>query len=250
MALRTTPVTGPEDIRAFFDRLAPLYRDCHGHGETLLRYRLGLIERLLTGTEPGLLVEIGCGTGLHLFPLAGRFARAHGTDLSPGMIGEAERRRRGHPAAERLTFRVDPAETLASVADGTADAVLCVGALEHMPDQPKVLDRVRRVLKPGGAFVCLTPHADYIWYARIAPRLGLATRHLSTDRFLNRAELTALLEAAGLNLEILEFWTFIPRGDLPRPLAWVLGGLDRIGRVLGIGAWRGGLCCRAVKPPA
>jgi SAM-dependent methyltransferase len=247
MALETTEVGGPDDIRDFFDRLAPLYRDSHGPADRLLRYRLGLVRRLLRGSGRDLLVEIGCGTGLHLFPLAAEFRRVHGTDLAPGMIKQAEALRLRHPHGDRVSLSVDPAEQLASVADGTADAVLCVGAFEHMPDKGTVLRQVQRALKPGGSFVCLTPNGDFVWYAWLAPRLGLATTHLSSDRFVGAAEFRQLLREAGLCPETLGHWTFIPRGDLPPCLAPLLALGDWFGKQLRIPRLRGGLCCRAVK---
>jgi len=247
MSLRTTPIKGLDDVRAFFDRLAPVYRDGHGKADKLLRYRLGIVGRLLEGAGRGVLVELGCGTGMHLFPLAGRFERVHGTDLSPGMIEQAELLRLRHPHAERIRLSVAAAEDLNPVGDAEADAVLCVGALEHMLDQRQALREAGRVLKPGGIFVCLTPNADCVWYARLAPRLGLSTRHLSTDRFLGRAKLGDLLETAGFEIERMGFWTFIPRGDMPACLAWFLTLLDGVGRLLRIPSFRGGLCCRAVK---
>ncbi|CAL1241705.1 class I SAM-dependent methyltransferase [Candidatus Methylocalor cossyra] len=248
MALRTTPVQGPEDIRAFFDRLAPAYRDSHGNPQRALRYRLSIIRRLLHGVGRELLVEIGCGTGLHLLALADDFCRAHGTDLSPEMIRRADEERLRHPSAERLSLAVDPAERLDSVVADTADAVLCVGALEHMPDQASVLRQVRRVLKPGGAFLCLTPNGEHLWYRTLAPRLGFSTQHLSSDRFLDRAELVRLLVTAGLVPETVGWWTFVPRGDLPRPVAWAWSGLDVLGRLCRVPRWRGGLYCKAVRP--
>lgn len=247
MFLRTTQVENQADIRAFFDRLAPVYRDCHGSAAKLLRYRLRIIERLLRGVEREVLVEIGCGTGLHLLALAASFRRAHGTDLAPAMIAQAEARRRTHACAERISFSVDPAETLASVADATASAVLCVGAFEHMPERLAVLRQVWRVLKPDGVFVCLTPHAGWLWYARLAPWLGYDITHLSSDRFVDAGELTRLLDAAGLGAASLDYWTFIPRGDIPGAWPLLLECLDLAGRVFRLPAWRGGLCCRAVK---
>lgn len=104
-----------------------------------------------------------------------------------------------------------------------------------------------RVLKPGGVFVCLTPNADYVWYAGIAPWLRLGTRHLSTDRFLGRKELADLLETAGFEVERVGSWTFIPRGDMPAYLARILTLLDGIGRLFRIPSLRGGLYCRAVR---
>lgn len=248
MPLHTTDVRRPEDIRSFFDRLAPGYADRHGPPDRQLRDRLRRIDSLLAGTTRGTLVEIGCGTGLHLLPLAGSFQRVIGTDLSPGMLAVAESLRRVHPASGRIALRVDPAEHLATVGDAIADAVLCVGALEHLSDQAAAVRQAARVLKPGGAFVGLTPNGDQVWYRWLAPRLGFATRHLSTDRFLGRTALVQLLEAAGFRVERLGYWTFIPRGDMPAGWATVLGMADRIGRALGLGILRGGLCFRAVKP--
>jgi ubiquinone/menaquinone biosynthesis C-methylase UbiE len=247
MSLRTTPVKGLDDVRAFFDRLAPAYRDCHGKAEKLLRYRLRIIARLLEGAGHGLLVEIGCGTGMHLFPLAGRFDRVHGTDLSPGMIEQAECLRLRHPYADRIRLSVASAEALSPVGDAQADVVLCVGALEHMLDQRQALREACRILKPRSIFVCLTPNADYVWYASLAPRLGFSTRHLSTDRFLGKEKLAELLGSAGFEVELIGSWTFIPRGDMPAYLARLLTLLDGVGRLFRIPSFRGGLYCRALR---
>lgn len=245
--LRTRAVNSRQDVQRFFDDIAPAYRECHGAAQRLLRYRLRLISDLLPTKRGGRLLEIGCGTGIHLFPLAARFERAHGTDLSPGMIAQAETIRAAHPEAARIELSVAAAETLADIDDGVIDVVLCVGALEHMLDQHAVLHQVWRVLKPGGAFVCLTPNAAYLWYAWLARRLGLDSRHLSTDRFLSADALAAALRQAGLTPDRLGYWTFIPRGDMPRALAVLLGWLDGLGRWLNRPGWRGGLYCRALK---
>ncbi|MFN5744918.1 MAG: class I SAM-dependent methyltransferase [Methylococcaceae bacterium] len=247
MKLRTTPVSGPHDIQAFFDQLAPHYVDCHGEADSLLQYRLGMIEALLADCGRSVLLEIGCGTGLHLFALAEAFEHSIGTDLSPGMIAAADTLRQQHPRAGHISLRVDAAETLATVAPDSADVVLCVGAFEHMPDKRAVLGQVWRVLKPGGSFICLTPNGDHPWY-RLAPWLGLATRHLSSDHFLGRTLLGRLLAVAGFQLHTLNGWTFVPRGDMP----WLWAGLmtlaDGLGRRWGLVTLRGGLCCRAIKP--
>ncbi|HWO99608.1 MAG TPA: methyltransferase [Methylococcus sp.] len=246
MTLITTPCRDREDVRAFFDRLAPDYRDLHGHAAKALRHRLRLIDTLMQGTGRDLLVEIGCGTGMHLFPLAQRFRKVHGTDLSPAMIARAEALRRRHPESGRITLAVDPAEELASVGTAKADVVLCVGALEHMLQPEAVLRQVRRVLNPRGRFLCLTPNGEFLWYAWLAPRLGYATRHLSTDRFFRTAELADLLRGAGLRPEVIGFWSFVPRGDMPMFLARLFTFLDGVGRGCGLSRLRGGLYCRAV----
>jgi 2-polyprenyl-6-hydroxyphenyl methylase/3-demethylubiquinone-9 3-methyltransferase len=228
-----------------FDALAPTYAEAHGAASHLLDYRLRVIRRLLAGAAPGTLLEIGCGTGIHLFALAGGFERAIGTDVSGAMVEAAAQHLDATQPGANICLRVDPAEDLATVAAGSVDAVICVGALEHMPDKLRVLRQVRRVLTPAGRFVCLTPNGDYGWYRHVAPMLHRDTRHLSTDHFVTRAELRRLLAAADLELVARQYWTFVPRGDMPSGVGPVLAGLDWCTRRTGWGYLRGGIAVAA-----
>ncbi len=247
MALRTRTVQDSGGVRAFFDGIAGGYRESHGSADLLLDYRLALIRRLLPTGPGGVLLEIGCGPGVHLFALADKYCRAIGVDLSPNMIAAAAAVRRTHPCAARIDLHAEPAERLVSVADQAVDVVLCTGAFEHMPDQPAVLGEVRRVLKPGGYFVCLTLNGDYLWYRRIAPWLGYEVKHLSSDRFVNEAELRALLQEAGLRIHELGYWRFVARGDMPGWAARALEWLDGAGRICKASLLRGGLYVCAGK---
>jgi len=246
--LTTREVGGMDDVRSFFDGLASHYTESHGVAGRLLRYRLRVIRRLLDGARRSCLVEIGCGNGLHLFPLASEFETVIGTDLSPRMIAAAEAIRTGHAFGRRIRLSAEPAETLPSVEDDVADAVLCVGAFEHMLDQRAVLKQVARVLKPSGVFVCLTANGGYLWYTQLAPRLGVATRHLSTDRFVSFAGWRALLGEAGLTPVKIGSWRFVPAGDMPGWASLTMQVLDRVGAALCVSGLRGGCYVRAVKP--
>lgn len=237
-------VHGQADIRAFFDALAGDYRDLHGKPERLLRYRLKVIDRLLVGTSRGTLLEIGCGTGIHLFALAHRFQHSIGIDLSPAMIERAASLRRQLPRPERIELFPSSAETLAGVQAASIDVVLGVGVLEHVPDKPAVFRQIRRVLRPGGAFVCLTPNAGFFWYRWLAPQLGWPCQILSSDRFLDAAEVRRLAQESGLELACLDYWRFVPRGDLPWLVGWGLTALDWFS----LPGLRGGLCFKAVRP--
>ena len=247
MRLHTRFVQDSGDIRAFFDAIAGSYREGHGSATRLLAYRLALIRSLLVPGTGGVLLEIGCGPGVHLFPLADAFRRIMGADLSPNMIAAAETVRRTHPCAARIELYAEPAERLASIEDHTADAVLCVGAFEHMPDKTAVLGEVCRVLKPHGRFVCLTLNGDYLWYRRVAPLLGYKVKHLSSDRFVNAAELRALLQESGLRATAVGYWRFVAKGDMPGWAALGLEWLDRVGVVCKPALLRGGLYCCADK---
>jgi len=246
--LATHQVGDIDGVRRFFDELAGRYGESHGDAARLLRYRLRLIRRLLDRVQRSCLLEIGCGNGLHLFPLANEFDRVIGTDLSPAMIAAAEATRAGHPFGGRVSLHAEAAEHLASVPDSSADAVLCVGAFEHMLDQPAVLNEVARVLKPGGTFVCLTANGGCIWHTRLAPWLGIATRHLSTDRFVSLARWRVLLDEARLSAVRLGAWRFVPAGDMPRWASLTMQILDRVGSILGASGLRGGCYVKAVKP--
>ncbi len=246
--LKTRPIRTNQELRQFFDEVALDYRDRHGHPEDLLAYRLSIIRPLIGEGRERSLLEIGCGTGIHLFVLADQFARVIGIDISERMIEQARAALALRKLEYKFTLAVDRAEHLSTVSGETIDVVLCVGAYEHMRDKTGVLAQIRHVLKPGGCFVCLTPNGDYIWYRHWAPVLGINTRHLSTDRFMTLASIRDALSETGFELADSGYWTFVPKGDVGPYFAALLTAIDGIGRVLGLSACRGGLWFRAVKP--
>jgi 2-polyprenyl-6-hydroxyphenyl methylase/3-demethylubiquinone-9 3-methyltransferase len=237
----TTVVRGQGDVRAFFDRCASAYTEQHGRAERLLAYRLGLIRVHACPRPDDVVLDVGCGPGDHLFGLAPELRQGIGVDLSPAMIATARARAEHVAEASRLSFAVDDASVLAGIRDASIDLALCIGALEHVLDKPAALASIHRALKPGGRLFCLTPDADYVWYRHVAPLLGLPTKHLSTDCFLDRESFTALLRHAGYGRIATGAWTFIPKGDMPRLAATALGALDLFGRVARLPQLRGGL---------
>ena len=248
--LTTTHVREPDDIRAFFDAIAGRYRESHGDERRLLERRLALIRRLMGKGCAGVLLDLGCGPGVHLFPLTPAFIRAIGVDLSPRMIALAAQLAGGLDCAPRIELHTADAARLACAEPDSVDVVLCTGALEHMPDQAGVLAEARRVLKPGGRFVCLTVNGAHLWYRWLAPRLGYDARHLSSDRFLDADALQALVRQARLDVRELGHWHFVASGDMPRWAAWALQLLDYAGRLGQAELLRGGLYVSAVKPPS
>jgi len=120
-------------------------------------------------------LDVACGTGLVTFPAAaavGSQGRVVGTDLSQEMINrsceDAERRGVSNVAFERMD-----AEEL-TFEPNSFDAVLCALGLMYVPDAPKALGEMRRVLSPGGRAVAA------VWGAR--SRCGWAEIFPIVDR--------------------------------------------------------------------
>ncbi len=245
--LHTRPIQSQSDLVAHFDAAAQTYQEAHGPAARLLAYRLALVRRCYPVAPEAVLLEIGCGTGIHLLALADEFAQAIGTDISAAMIQAATAAARQSPVKERIDLRVDAADELRTIADASIDVVLCVGAFEHMLDKTRVLHQVYRVLKPDGVFVCMTPNGDYWWYTSLAPRLRLAVKHLSTDRFVTLKEMGDFLRDAEFTVRRYEYWRFIPKGDMPSWVGWMLEVADRLGQYGGLGWLRGGLVVVATK---
>jgi ubiquinone/menaquinone biosynthesis C-methylase UbiE len=237
--LVTTPARNTADLRRFFDQCAATgSTEQHGRARRLLEYRLSLMRR---PRPTDVVLDLGCGTGHPLLGLGSEVVRGIGIDISPSMIELARTRLRSSPWRAKHAFEVDDAEALTTIGDQSVDLAICVGAFEHMLDKRAVLARIHRVLKSHGRFFCLTPHADYIWYRTIAPLLGFATKHLSSDRLRTREEFLALLDEAGFRRSQAGRWTFIPKGDMPRLVAIPLTVLDAIRRHARLDWLRGGL---------
>ncbi len=244
--LKPTEVSSIDDVRRFFDTFASYNIEQHGNASSLLNYRVSLLKKHADLKYSDDVLDIGCGNGHHLFALDGYMRSAIGVDLAPGMV-EAAIKSQPTRSESKYRFFVDDAQTLSNIPDGSVDVVFCVGALEHMFDKLAVLNAVKRVLRKDGRFVCLTLNDRFVWYRKLAPYLGYATQHLSTDVRLDEHEAQMLLQKAGFRFSYQDYWTFIPRGDMPRRYAGLCRLFDAIGRAGFAHHLRGGLVLSAVK---
>jgi cyclopropane fatty-acyl-phospholipid synthase-like methyltransferase len=96
-------------------------------------------------------LEIGCGVGRLLRPLAGRVARVVGVDVSPGMLARARDYCEGLPNVElELTEG-----TLDFLPDAGFDFVFSHIVFQHLPRKAyaeRYFREAFRVLAPGGIF--------------------------------------------------------------------------------------------------
>ncbi len=222
-------MNGPDEdqVRAFFDQLAPRYVPVHGSPGRLIDRIIILLRRYGRFGPDHTVLDLGCGPGFHLKKLSPMFRHGIGIDLSEQMVSEARRETAG--SASNLSFRVDDATKLATVADQSIDRVISVGALEHIPNKYSVFQQVSRVLRRDGRFVGFVGNGDYVWHTVIGPRLRLETRQLPSDLFLTAGQVRRYARMSGLELLDIDYWSFVPSGDMPLPIAWLMHSLDLVG---------------------
>jgi ubiquinone/menaquinone biosynthesis C-methylase UbiE len=118
--------------------------------------------------RPGLVVDLGCGTGRALVGLARRGFHGVAVDLSPHMLGIVAEKAR----LEKLNIECVQANLveLDCLADRSADYAICLfstlGMIRGRAHRQQALDHIRRILKPGGLFVI---HVHNFWYNLFDP---------------------------------------------------------------------------------
>ncbi len=155
------PAAPPGAMREDWDRRAREDHKLHiatGHSGSEEQFlesgERDLADLVLDGihlTREASAVEIGCGVGRLLIPLARRIERVHGVDISPVMI---ETSRAYTASAPSVTTRVTDG-TLAGVPDASVDLVFSFIVFQHIPAEGPIrtyVSEAARVLKPGGVF--------------------------------------------------------------------------------------------------
>jgi SAM-dependent methyltransferase len=109
--------------------------------------------------QDGLVVELGCGSGLLTRYLIDAGHRVIATDASPAMLDLARETAAGAEGIRRLTLPDDPIPA--------ADAIVSIGhALSYLPDAgaiDRALVGIARALRPGGLLaidICDLEYAD------------------------------------------------------------------------------------------
>ncbi len=112
------------------------------------------------GLESGMtVVDVGCGLG-HLgytyWPYFGRGGKYFGVDVSPDLLGDAEKAAAGWAREGEASFQVGDAYDL-PFPDDFADLAMCQTLLIHLDRPEKALGEMARVAKPGGLVVSIEP---------------------------------------------------------------------------------------------
>jgi demethylmenaquinone methyltransferase/2-methoxy-6-polyprenyl-1,4-benzoquinol methylase len=166
-------------------------------------------------------LDVAGGTGDIAFRIAD-LARARGgeaaitvCDINADMVGEGVRRAEAK-GEKAITWITGDAEAL-PIPDGSMDAYTIAFGIRNVTHMDRALTEAKRVLKPGGRFLCLefsrveVPGLDTLYDAysmNVLPRLGQmvagdaeAYRYLaeSIRRFPPQARFAKMIEKAGLS---------------------------------------------------
>jgi SAM-dependent methyltransferase len=147
-------VTGLDpEIAAYYGRAAEETRLEQGVAKLEGERTRALIGRLAP-PPPAVVLDVGGGAGAYAFWLTGLGYEVHLLDASPRLVAEAERRSAAGP--NRLaSCGVGDARALERP-DRSADVVLLLGPLYHLPDagdRARAVAEAARVLRPGGVLI-------------------------------------------------------------------------------------------------
>ena len=167
--------------------------------------------------RPFHLLDVAGGTGDVAFrarEAGGALTRVTVVDVNEAMLRVGEERARDR-RVDNVAFVTGNAETL-PVASESCDAYTIAFGIRNVPRIDAALSEARRVLKPGGRFLCLefsqpdVPGLDALYEAysfRVIPRIGKVVakdedsyRYLveSIRRFPRPPAFTRMIEEAGL----------------------------------------------------
>lgn len=165
MAEHFPPLHYLTDFREGTDFPKELYDTClpsYTHGNPLVRWwawqRVVVAQRMLRSQRGTLAIDLGCGMGVMLKFLAERFASVRAIDTEPRV-------------AEKVVadFSLTQVQTVKRTtqhlhADNeSADLVVALDVLEHIPDLDAEIAELARVIKPGGYLLVSAPTENWLY---------------------------------------------------------------------------------------
>jgi 2-polyprenyl-3-methyl-5-hydroxy-6-metoxy-1,4-benzoquinol methylase len=237
----------PEDVKALYHHdmremwdpdIAPhIWSWYHDH---LDRYRA------LAGPAPKRILDVGCAQGTLALLLAEQGHEVTAVDIRPQFL-EYARSRYSHGQIRFLQ-----ANALEDELPGGFDLVFANQIIEHLVYPVQFLERLRRLLVPGGQLVATTPNGEYLKnslpsYEALGNPADWEHMQFSADgdgHFFayRRQELLKIFAAAGFSDARCEYFEtpfinghlklrYLHRGMPNRPLRWVDRGLLRFGPI-------------------
>lgn len=177
---------------------------------SFLEKRTKLLQDLIKVSKKDSVLDMGCGSGVHMKFLAPQCQKIVGQDISPGMVNLAKRElsnlsQRNWKVvlgdAEKLPFKKNE-----------FDIVIAMGLLDYVSSWEKVVKGVFRVLKKGGTFVCTIPKSPSLFSFLRTSWGNMLKKNLfslpAVKNIVKQKDLEKVLIKSGFNIQkISSVWT-------------------------------------------
>ena len=204
-------------------RMFTAIADVYDLNNTLLSFGLHyrwkkIASSFVVPVERGTALDVGSGTAdlaLLVEPRMGTKGRVIASDLNHAMLSEGLKKVAEKGLTGKITCLQASAEHL-GFADNTFDAVTTGFCMRNVGNLPQAVSEIRRVMKPGGRFICLEfsrpvfgwLRALYDWYSfTLLPWIGTKVARDTTGvyeylpasirTFPDQERLCQILRAAG-----------------------------------------------------
>ncbi len=198
-------------VKESMERSAPRDRggDVHLRSAPQMREYTAAADRI-AADRPGHVLDWGCGYGQMSHLLKERGVKVTSLEYDPeasdGTIVRLER----FPDIE-AQMTSEPVRL--PYADGSFDAVLSMGVLEHVRDPAASLDELHRVLRPSGTLYVFKLPNRRSYLEAVAKRAGLYYHgHLPDDTLYTRRSARELAAAHGFEVVELRLANMLPLG--------------------------------------
>jgi arsenite methyltransferase len=139
---------------AFWNRIAETYARKPVADPDAFERKIAITQARMKASD--VVLDIGCGTGSLALRLSPCAAHVHGLDLSSEMIRIANDKARAQQT-NNVTFHVGAFDdSFTGFAPESLDGICAFSLLHLVEDLPGTLQRIHRLLKPGGFFISST----------------------------------------------------------------------------------------------
>ncbi len=155
----------------------------------------GALRRVLGDSEPGVVVDVGAGTG-HFAGMVANRHRVIAVEPSETMRGEGRLR----TAGSTVRWCAGVGEHL-PLASASVNGVIFMTTLEWAPDPRRCAAEARRVVRPGGWLIIGFLSALSPWAALYRHRADEGAEPWRSARFFTRADVETLVGARAVRAE-------------------------------------------------
>ncbi|MFA5799525.1 MAG: class I SAM-dependent methyltransferase [Candidatus Peribacteraceae bacterium] len=198
----------PESFAKFYRR--PSLFSPAGVVSRFLDDRTAALETFIDCHEAGRLLDVGCGSGVHMIRFLDRFAHVAGVDYSKAMIALA-RNALIKNGRDNWELKCADAASL-PFPDKSFDVVIGMGLLDYVSSVSDAIAEFTRVLSPGGQIIVTVPKSPSLFSPLRSPAGNLVKRWLfnlpPVGNVQTRKSLQTLFDHSGLKLQAVRpLWT-------------------------------------------